>query len=113
MEAVELEAEEEADEDRGEVLELEVESVEKMEAAATATRLPLPDSVPNRLSVFLVVLVGPPSIDGPPLELVVALIERDPPPKAPNRSSFPAANHLLIWARWRGVGLLNPSQIGP
>lgn len=112
MEAVELEAEEVADEDRGEVLELEVESVEKMEAAATATRLPLPDSVPNRLSVFLVVLVGPPSIDDPPLELVVALIERAPP-KAPNRSSFPAANHLLIWARWRGVGLLNPSQIGP
>lgn len=79
MEAAELEAEEEADEDRGEVLELEVESVEKMEAAATATRLPLPDSVPNRLSVFLVVLVGPPSIDDdPPLELVVALIERPP-----------------------------------
>jgi hypothetical protein len=89
----------EKEEERGEVAveELELLSVEKMEAAATATRLPLPDRVPNRLSVFRVALVPPVSVD-PPLVLVLALIARDPSRWRPNLSSsspFASARNLF------------------
>jgi hypothetical protein len=116
----EVEGVAEKEEERGEVAveELELLSVEKMEAAATATRLPLPDRVPNRLSVFRVALVPPVSVD-PPLVLVLALIARDPSRWRPNLSSsspFASARNLFQSQMSKSIEVVmrgRPLRFGP